>query len=276
MNFKQKLDNLIKKNNSLVCVGLDPEFEKLPKHLLSNRDPIFSFNKAIIDATHDLVCAYKPNIAFYEAYGLDGLSQLKKTIEYLGYRYPNIPIVLDAKRADVPNTARMYAKAVFEYWAADAVTVYPYLGLDSLEPFFAYKNRCTILLIKTSNPDAKTFQDKIIDGESFYLRIAKEAKRWKLPNIGLFVGATYPKELTNVRNLFPNAPILTAGIGAQEAQTEKAVKAGVDKNGNNLICNNSRSIIYASKDKGFAVASRKATEEMRRTINAYRNNQTQP
>lgn len=276
MNFHQKLNNIVKKNNSLVCVGLDPELEKLPKHLLSKRDPISTFNKAIIDATHDLVCAYKPNIAFYEAYGIDGLKQLKKTIDYLRKHYPDIPIILDAKRGDVANTAKMYAKSIFEFWNADAVTVYPHLGLDSLIPFFSYKDKLVIILIKTSNPDAKMFQDQKINGEPYYLKMAKTIKAWRYQNIGLFVGATYPNELKLVRSLFPTTPVLTAGIGAQEAQTEKVVKAGVDKNGGNLICNNSRSIIYASKDKGSAVASRKATEEMRRTINAYRNNQTQP
>lgn len=270
MNFQHKLNQIIKKNNSLVCVGLDPDVEKLPKHLLNKKDPIFPFNKAIIDATYDLVCAYKPNIAFYEAYGLDGLKQLKKTIDYLRKHYPDIPIILDAKRGDIPNTARMYAKSIFEFWNADAVTVYPYLGLDSLEPFFAYKDCCTILLIKTSNPDARMFQDVKVNRQPLYLRIAREVKRWKFKNLGLFVGATYPKELALVRSLFPNASILTAGIGAQGAKTKDAVKGSIDIHKGNLICNNSRSIIFAAADKLFAEEARKKTLEMKETINRYR------
>lgn len=270
MNFQQKLKNIIKKNNSLLCVGLDSELEKLPKYLLKNSDPIFAFNKAIIDQTVDLVCAYKPNIAFYEAYGIKGLTSLEQTIKYLQRNYPEIPIVLDAKRADIGNTARMYAKAIFEYWGADATTVYPYLGLDSVLPFLEYKDRCTILLVRTSNPDAKTFQDIKVNGEPLYMKIAKQIKKWNFPNIGLFVGATYPEELSRIRVLFPNSPILTAGLGAQGAQTEKAVKAGIDNDGGNLICNNSREIIYAGSDKDFAKKAAKKAQEIRDILNKCR------
>lgn len=257
MNFSQKLKSISKKNNSLLCIGLDSELEKIPKHLLKSADPIFDFNKAIIDATFDLVCSYKPNIAFYEANGIDGLKSLKKTIEYLKTNYPQIPIILDCKRADIGNTARMYAKAAFEYWDADGATVYPYLGKDAVLPFLEYKDKCTILIIKTSNPDASMFQD---------IKIAKEIKKWNFENIGLFVGATYPEELKAVRALFPNSPILTAGIGAQGAETAKAVKAGVDKNGENLICNSSREIIYASSREDFTQAARKEALRLQKLI----------
>lgn len=270
MTFQQKLKKAIQKNKSLLCIGLDPELEKIPKHLLKKTDPIFEFNKNIIDATSDLVCAYKPNTAFYEAYGLKGLASLKKTLEYLQKNYPYIPIILDAKRADIGNTAKMYAKAIFEYWKADATTAYPYLGLDSLEPFFEYKDKLTILLVRTSNPDAKTFQDLTVGNEPLYMRIAKTIRQWNYENIGVFVGATYPKELANVRKIFPHTPVLTAGIGAQGAETERAVKAGIDKNGSNLICNNSRVIIYASSDKDFAKAVRQKAKEIRGIINNYR------
>src|SRR3989344_1200455 len=155
MNFQQKLKKIVKKNNSLVCLGLDPEIEKIPSIFRKRRNPLFSFNKEIIDSTYFLVGAYKPNIAFYEAYGLEGLKELKLTMTYLQEKYSEVPVILDAKRGDIGNTAKMYAKAVFEYWNADAVTVYPHLGLDSLLPFFAYKDKLTILLIKTSNPDSK-------------------------------------------------------------------------------------------------------------------------
>lgn len=270
MNFQQKLNNIIKKNSSLLCIGLDTEIEKLPKHLLKSDDPIFNFNKEIIDQTAYLVCAYKPNIAFYEAYGIEGLKSLKKIIEYLKKNYPEIPIILDAKRGDIGNTARMYAKSIFEYWEVDATTVYPYLGLDSVLPFFHYKDKCTILLVRTSNPDAKTFQDQKVNGEPLFIKIAKEIKKWQFRNIGLFVGATYPKELGMVRNLFPNSPILTAGIGAQGATTKKAVKAGIDKNGENLICNNSREIIYAQSGIDFAKKCAQIAFKIRNIINSYR------
>lgn len=266
MNFLQKLKNISSRNNSLLCIGLDSELEKLPKHLLKNADPIFDFNKAIIDATFDLVCSYKPNIAFYEANGLDGLKSLKKTLDYLKKNYPEIPIILDCKRADIGNTARMYAKAVFEYWDVDAATVYPYLGKDSVLPFLEYKDKCTILLLKTSNPDASKIQNIEIDNEPLFIKIAKEIENWNYPNIGLFVGATYPQDLAKVRDLFPNSPILTAGIGAQGAQTAEAVRAGVDKKGANLICNSSREIIYVSSEEDFAQAARKQALNLQKII----------
>lgn len=272
MNFQQKLNKIIKENNSLLCIGLDVDFSKIPNHLKKEKDPIFSFNKNVIDNTFDLVCCYKPNIAFYEAYGMEGLKSLKKTMEYLKSEYPHIPILIDAKRADIGNTARMYAKALYEYWDADATTVYPYLGLDAILPFLDYKDKCTVLLIKTSNPDSKIFQDLKIEKNKkpFYLILAEEIAKWNYSNIGLFVGATYPQELGNIRGLFPNSPILTAGIGAQGATTENAVKEGVDSKGGNLICNNSREIIYASKEKDFAKKTREKAKGLKDTINKYR------
>lgn len=270
MNFQQKLTKIIKNNNSLLCIGLDPEIEKLPEHLQKSKNGLFLFNKEIIDQTADLVCAYKPNIAFYEALGIDGLKSLKKTIEYLKDKYPDIPVILDAKRADIGNTARMYAKALFEYWEADATTVYPYLGLDTVIPFLEYKNQSTILLIKTSNPDAKIFLDEKGSKQPFYMKVAQTIKTWNFNNIAVFVGATYPEQLNTIRKLFPNLPILTAGIGAQGGQVEKVVRAGVDKEGGNLICNSSREIIYAGNGKDFAKESAKKAKEVRDMINNYR------
>lgn len=259
--FHQKLETSTKQNNSLLCIGLDTDLEKIPQHLKNENEPMFAFNKAIIDVTADLVCAYKPNIAFYEAYGINGLSQLKKTIEYIHNQYAGIPVILDAKRADVPNTAKMYAKAIFEYWDADAATIFPFLGRDSVEPFFQYTNRSPIIIIKTSNKDASTFENS---------RIAEEVKKWMFPNISLFVGATALETLKHARGLFSQTPILTAGIGAQGASIEKAVKAGVDANGNNLICNSSREIIYASSGTDFAEKAREKAQEIRDIINSYR------
>lgn len=270
MTFKQKLENIVKKNNSLLCIGLDIDLEKIPKHLLKEQDPIFTFNKIIIDNTSDLVCSYKPNIAFYEAYGEKGHKALKKTIEYLQTNHPNIPIILDAKRGDIENTSKMYAKAVFEYWSVDAVTAYPYLGLDSILPFLEYKDKLTILLIKTSNPDSKMFQDISINSEPYYVKMAKIIKKWTHDNIGIFVGATYPKELKKIREIFPVSIFLTAGVGYQNADAEKAVKAGIDSKKKGIIFNVSRNIIYASQGLDFAKEIKKEAEKNRNLINKYR------
>ncbi len=270
MNFQAKLNNMVEKNNSLLCIGLDPDLEKLPKHLLERDDPIFEFNKAIIDSTFDLVCSYKPNIAFYEAYGIEGLTSLKKTLEYLQEKYPIIPIILDAKRGDIGNTASRYAKAVFEYWSADGVTVFPNVGKDGLKPFFEYEDKLIIILLKTSNPDSGIFQNLEIDGKPYYLKMAEIIKQWNQKNLGLFVGATYPKELKDVRAIFPDSIFLTAGVGAQGAKTEEAVRAGVDKKGDNLICNNSREIIYASSGEDFAQKIREKAKDIKDEINKYR------
>lgn len=270
MNFQKKLSSIVEKNNSLLCIGLDPDLDKIPKHLLDKDDPIFEFNKAIIDATSDLVCAYKPNIAFYEAYGIEGLKSLKKTLEYLQEKNPEIPIILDAKRGDIGNTSQRYAKAVFEYWKSDGVTVFPHLGEDALKPFFDYQDKLTILLIKTSNPDSGTFQNIDVNGKPYYLKMSEMVKKWNINNVGLFVGATYPKELVDVREIFPNSVFLTAGVGAQGAKTKEAVKAGVDKYGNNLICNSSREIIYAGGDENFAKEARKKALEIKNEINQHR------
>lgn len=270
MNFKHKLETITEKNNSLLCVGLDPDLEKIPKHLLKAGDPIFSFNKKIIDATYDLVCAYKPNIAFYEAYGINGLASLKKTIEYIKNNYKSIPIILDAKRGDINNTASMYARSAFSYFDVDAITVFPNLGFDSLLPFLQYKDRLTIVLIKTSNVDSKMFQDIKVGREPYYLKMSRIIKTWKFDNIGIFVGATFPKELKLIRDIFPRSIILTAGIGAQKAKIKSVVVAGIDKERRSLICNNSRDIIYASNGKNFDREARTKALELRDAINKYR------
>jgi len=257
VDFLKKLDKAILKNKSLLCIGLDPDQEKIKK------ESLFSFNKKIIDKTADFVCVYKPNIAFYEAAGIEGLSELKKTITYLKKNYPHIPIILDAKRADIPNTARMYAKAAFEYWKADAVTVYPHLGFDSIEPFLAYKDKLIILLIKTSNPDSGMFQNLMTKNGPYYLEMASLISKWNYRNFGIFVGATYPQQLRELRGIFPDRIFLSAGIGAQKAQIKDAVRAGVDKNGKGIIFNASRSIIYAQDPKS-------AAQNLRDEINKYR------
>lgn len=271
MSFKQKLELIIKKNNSLLCIGLDIDLEKIPKRLLAENDPIFSFNKIIIDSTFDLVCSYKPNIAFYEAYGEKGHKSLKKTIEYIQTKHPEIPIILDAKRADIANTSKMYAISVFDYWSADAVTVYPHLGLDSILPFLEYKDKLTILLIKTSNRDSKMFQDISVEGEPYYLKMAKIISKWQYENIGIFVAATYPKELKEIRKVLPYHIFLSAGLGYQRADIKESVKAGINDKKSGIMFNVSRSIIYASHEKNFAKKARETAIKFKNIINKYRN-----
>ena len=265
MKFLQKLNNLIDKNNSLLCVGLDPDLEKIPDTFLKKENAIFEFNKFLIDVTANLVCTYKPNISFYEAYGLDGLKQLKLTIEYLKNKYPEIPIILDAKRADIGNTAKMYAKSVFEYWKADGVTVHANLGKDSLLPFLDYKDKLTIVLLKTSNPDSGVFQNVRVEGKKpFFIYMAETIKAWNCDNIGLVVGATYPQEMQEVRKILTNNIILAPGLGIQKADTEKIVKAGIDSNKRGIMFNASRSILYSDNPK-------KEAEQLKNEINKYRN-----
>lgn len=254
MDFLTKLEKLQQKNNSLLCVGLDPQL---------NQSSIFEFNKRIIDQTAQFVCAYKPNIAFYEGNYPRGFDQLKETISYLKKNYPEIPIIIDAKRADIPNTAKMYAKNIFGYWQADATTAYPHLGKDSLEPFFAHKDKLTFLLVKTSNRDSNTFQNLKVGNTPYYLKMTQIISKWKFQNLGLFVGATYPQELAKIRKIFPKAVILSAGIGAQGADVEKAVKAGIDVDKKGIIFNASRSIIYSKNPEESA-------KNLRDEINKYR------
>lgn len=258
MNATDKIRKSIQNKNSLLCVGLDPD----PENLGGSKSQ-FEFNKKIIKETADFVCSFKPNIAFYEARGLGGLKDLKLTIEYLKKNYNDIPIILDAKRADIPNTSVMYAKAIYDGWGVDATTVYPHLGLDSLKPFFEYKDKLTILLVKTSNPDSEQFQNLKTAEGPYYLSMAKEIADWKFANFGIFVGATYPHELRELRAIFPDRIFLSAGIGAQKAENKKAVFAGIDKNKGGILFNASRSIIYAQDPQ-------KAARNLRDEINSYR------
>ncbi len=258
MDFKNKLSQIIKKNNSLLCVGLDPEAFKIVP-----RKSFFEFNKWIIEQTHDLVNSYKPNTAFYEAEGIKGLEELKKTIEFLKSNHPDIPVILDAKRGDVPNTAKMYAKSVFEFWQADAVTLFPNLGFDSIQPFLEYKDKFSILLIKTSNPDSGQFQNIKTNNGKYYIAMANKIKAWQEKNFGVLVGSTYPKELAEIRKLFPGRVILSPGFGGQGAGVKESTKAGIDKSGAGIMFNASRSIIYSQDPRA-------AAQELRNEINLYR------
>jgi orotidine-5'-phosphate decarboxylase len=257
-------------NDSLVCVGLDPEIERFPPHIAESASPIFQFNKAIVDATADLVCAYKPQFAHYAAYEAE--DQLERTIDYIHRTYPGIPVILDSKRGDVGNTAERYAIEAFERYHADAVTVSPYLGGDSLEPFLKYEDKGVIILCRTSNPGAGDVQDLEVGGRRLFHVVADiVANRWNSRgNCLLVVGATYPRELAEVREIVGNMPLLVPGVGAQGGDVSQAVQNGQTVAGSGLVISSSRGILYASAGEDFASAARAATEKLRDQINASR------
>jgi len=266
MNFIEKLISAARKNKSLLCVGLDPDLELMPTKV-----SVFEFNKGIIDATSDLVCAYKLNLAFYEALDDEGLDALKRTVKYI----PNdIPVIGDAKRGDIGNTARAYAKALFSNLNFDAATVNPYLGLDSIEPFIQYRDKGVFILCRTSNASAVDLQslrfEAAPDYRPLFEIVAQKASQWNTyGNIGLVIGATYPEELRLIRQSHPDMPILIPGIGAQGGDLASAVRYGVDSKGERAIINSSRQIIYASREKDFAEAARHAASELRDQINHH-------
>ena len=274
MIFCQKLDDSVQKNNSLMCVGLDSDYEKIPEHLKQGEFSVYDFNKAIIDATADLVCAYKPNLAFYESYGAKGVKQLKMTCEYIAARHPEIVIIIDAKRADIADTNKAYARYVFDYLLGDAVTVHPYMGGESLAPFLTRKEKGCIVLCRTSNPGAGEFQDLLVNGEPLYKYVARRAAgKWNANgNCALMAGATYPTELGEIRGVAGEMPILIAGIGAQGGKLDEAMKAGLNSKGGGLIINASRSIIFDADGEDFALKARAKTEELKNLIHTYRLN----
>jgi orotidine-5'-phosphate decarboxylase len=261
--FTDKLLDACRKNNSLLCVGLDPDPQQI------RADGIYEFTSAIIEATADLVCAFKPNFAFFEARGLQGMKALEETIRFVP---PHLPVIGDAKRGDIGNTARAYAVSVFETLGCDAVTVSPYLGLDSIQPFIDYENRGVFILCRTSNKGAEDFQDlRDVSGKPLYEAVAVKANEWNIKNnIGLVVGATYPQELKRIRDICPSMPLLIPGIGAQGGSLEQAVKFGVDSRGEKAIVSVSRQILYASRGKDFARAARQAAVDIRNAINSVR------
>jgi orotidine-5'-phosphate decarboxylase len=270
--FIERLERSWARSDSLLCVGLDPEIERFPQRIAAHASPIFQFNKAIIDATADLACAFKPQFAHYAAYEAE--DQLQRTIEYIHTAYPDVPVILDAKRGDVGNTAERYAIEAFERYEADAVTVNPYLGADSLEPFLKRADRGVVVLCRTSNPGARDLQDLTVDadGRRLYHIVAELAAReWNVRgNCLLVVGATYPQELAEVRSLVGNMPLLVPGVGAQGGDVGAAVRNGRTAAGAGLIINSSRGILYASSGDDFAVAARSAAQTLRAQINAHR------
>jgi orotidine-5'-phosphate decarboxylase len=268
--FIRQLQESWARSDSLVCVGLDPEIERLPSALAQHASPIFQFNRAIIDATADLVCAYKPQFAHYAAYEAE--DQLERTIEYIHRNHPGVPVILDSKRGDVGNTAERYAIEAFERYGADAVTVNPYLGSDALEPFLKHEDKGVIVLCRTSNPGARELQDLEVGGRKLYHRVAElAARQWNSRgNCLLVVGATSPRELAEVREITGNMAFLVPGVGAQGGDVDQAVRSGQTADGTGLIISSSRSILYASSGEGFADAARKATMTLREQINLSR------
>ena len=267
----QELTHQIHLKNSFLCIGLDVDMDKIPKHLLDKEDPIFEFNKQIIDATHHLAVAYKPNTAFYEAYGLRGWKSLTKTISYLNNNYPEIFTIADAKRGDIGNTSTMYAKAFFEDLGFDSVTVAPYMGRDSVEPFLSFKNKHTILLALTSNKGAFDFQTQKTDNEVLYKNVIKTSSSWENnENLMYVVGATKADYFKEIRTLVPNSFLLVPGIGAQGGNLHDVCKYGMNKN-IGLLINSSRGIIYASDQQDFAKAAAKEAYHLQQQMQTILN-----
>lgn len=252
----QQLHEQILQKKSFLCVGLDPDLTKIPAHLLETEDPIFEFNKAIIDATHDLAVGYKPNTAFFEAYGIKGWMSLQKTINYINENFPEQFTIADAKRGDIGNTSSMYAKAFFEDLNFDSVTVAPYMGKDSVEPFLAFENKHTIMLALTSNEGAFDFQTLTTNGTELYKQVLETSKRWKnSENLMYVVGATKAEYFADIRKIVPDSFLLVPGIGAQGGSLSEVCKYGMnDKVG--LLVNSARAIIYASKGTDFVEKAR--------------------
>lgn len=270
MNFRQSLAAAWQKNNSLLCVGLDPDPAKFPAHLQGRDDAIFEFCKSIVDATADLVCSFKPQIAYFAARRAE--DQLEALIAHIHERHPGIPVVLDSKRGDIGSTAEQYAVEAFERFGADAVTINPYMGKDSVEPYLAYPDKGVILLCRTSNPGGSDLQFLDVGGEKLFERVARlVATEWNTTGqCALVVGATFPAEIARVRELTGDLPLLVPGIGAQGGDIEATVKAGKTADGTGLMINSSRAILYAGKGEDFAAAARRVALETRDAINRYR------
>jgi len=261
---REELFNIIKKKQSFLCIGLDTDINKIPPHLLDSEDPVFEFNKQIVDKTHDMAIAYKPNIAFYESMGAKGWDSLAKTVNYIKETTDEILIIADAKRGDIGNTSAMYAKTFFSTYNFDAVTLAPYMGYDTVSPFLEYKDKWSIILALTSNNSAADFQylrDKSSD-ELLYESVLSTASKWgNTDNIMFVVGATKAESLRNVRKFAPDNFLLVPGVGAQGGSLEEVAKNGMNSHCG-LLVNSSRGIIYASKEKDFAEVAKTKAEEL--------------
>jgi orotidine-5'-phosphate decarboxylase len=270
MHFMQSLQQAWTRNNSLVCVGLDPEPAKFPAHLKNNPDAVFDFCAAIVDATADLVCAYKPQIAHFAAMRAE--ETLERLIAHIHAKHPGMPVILDAKRGDIGSTAQHYVTEAFDRYGADAVTLNPYLGRDSVQPFLDRADKGVILLCHTSNPGAADLQDLDVGGKPLYQHVARLiAQEWNTHgNCALVTGATWPEQLAEVRALVGEVPLLVPGIGAQGGDVEAVVRNGRTQAGVGLMISSSRAILYAGNGEDFAQAARAATTELRDSINRYR------
>ncbi len=272
MTFLDKLENSWKSSKSLVCVGLDPDRSRIPEHLSKDADVIFSFNKAIIDATADLACAFKPQFAYYA--GQNALGSLRKTITYLRQSYPDIPVILDVKRGDIGPTATMYAREAFDIYKADAVTVNPYMGGDTLRPFLEDASQGVFVLCRTSNPGSVDFQDLRVQGDGrrlFEIVAHKAASEWNHNrNVALVAGATFPEDLGCIRSIVGDMPLLVPGVGAQGGEVAAVLRQGLDSRKEGLIINSSRGILYAGRGTDFASRAREATILLRDEINSLR------
>lgn len=269
-SFITRLYEAARRHQSLVCVGLDPEPERFPASIRALPDAIFEFNRRIIDATAEYACCFKPQFAHYAALGAE--DQLLATIRHIHERQPGLPVILDSKRGDIGSTAAKYARESFERYGADAVTVNPYLGFDSVEPYLQYRDRGVIVLCRTSNPGARDFQDLTSGGKRLYRHVAERvAQHWnEAGNCMLVIGATYPAELAEIRAVVGDLPFLVPGVGAQGGDVAAAVKAGRTADGFGLVLNSSRGILYASKGEDFEAAARAATLALRDEINRSR------
>jgi orotidine-5'-phosphate decarboxylase len=268
--FISRLQAAVEKHSSLVCVGLDPEMEKLPAHLRHLPQPVFEFNRRIVDATAEYACCYKPQFAHYAALGAE--DQLLATIRYIHEHHPDLPVILDSKRGDIGSTAAKYAEESFARYGADAVTVNPYLGSDSVEPYLKWQDRGVIILCRTSNPGARDFQDLESGGKRLYRHVAERVARdWNgNGQCMLVIGATYPAELAEIRAVVGDMPFLVPGVGAQGGDVAAAVRAGRAADGFGLVLNSSRGILYAGSGEGFAEAARDAARVLRDEINRHR------
>jgi orotidine-5'-phosphate decarboxylase len=260
MDLKLLFENIVRKR-SFLCVGLDSEIEKMPSFLLDRKDPIFEFNKLIIDATNEYTVAYKPNVAFYECYGVKGWTSLELTVRYIKDNYPDIFVIADAKRGDIGNTSKMYAKAFLENMPFDAITVAPYMGEDSVTPFLTYKDKWVVILALTSNHGADNFQYHNEDGIKLFERVLSVSQKWgTINNIMYVVGATRAEMLKDIRKLVPDHFLLVPGVGAQGGSLAEVAKYGLN-NKCGLLVNSSRAIIFADNTENFdKVAGEKAKE----------------
>jgi orotidine-5'-phosphate decarboxylase len=274
MTFTQALSIAWQKNDSLLCVGLDPDPARFPVHLKGRPDAFYEFCQSIVEATADLVCCFKPQIAYFAAHGAE--DQLKALIAHIHAKHPGIPVILDAKRGDIGSTAEQYAKEIFERYGADAITANPYMGKDSIDPYLAYPDKGVILLCRTSNPGGSDLQFLDVGGKKLYEHVAElVAREWNANGqCALVVGATFPAEIARVRQIVGDLPLLVPGIGAQGGDVEATVRAGCVKNGDRpgtgLMINSSRAILYAGRDENYGEAARNAAKQTRETINRYR------